>query len=175
VKAHHSRTLALPGSVFGRLTVLAEAPKRGSERCVLVRCACNVEKTVRVGNLANGNTRSCGCLVSRYRGASPRHWKPLATVTAEAVSAQRKRLPIARSTCEGGCSHDGQMMPGGSADGRERDSKCAEYAACSLAFVKAHKAADRSHCPKHCQRRHYVTPPEKATAGWAALPWPGVR
>lgn len=84
-----------------------------------------------------------------------------------------KRLPMARVVCRGGCDHDGRLAPGGSDDGRERDSKCAHYAGCSLAFVKAHKDARTSHCPKDCPQQAYHTAPEKATEGWGSFAFPG--
>lgn len=57
----------LPGQVFGRLTVLEEAPApteytayRGLwYRC---RCQCGNEAVVRRSSLVRGDTRSCGCL-----------------------------------------------------------------------------------------------------------------
>lgn len=57
----------LPGQVFGRLTVLEEAPapteytayKGLWYRC---RCQCGNETVVRRSSLVRGDTRSCGCL-----------------------------------------------------------------------------------------------------------------
>ncbi len=51
-----------PGERYGRLTVIAEAEKQGSKRCVVVRCDCGNETTIRVASLRSGNTQSCGCL-----------------------------------------------------------------------------------------------------------------
>ena len=54
----------LKGQRFGRLVALepvAEAGKRLRWRC---RCDCGRETLVQVGELMNGNTRSCGCLSS---------------------------------------------------------------------------------------------------------------
>lgn len=52
----------LTGKVYGRLTVLEEAPKKGRRtpywRC---RCSCGNEKEVRHKDLTNGVTKSCGC------------------------------------------------------------------------------------------------------------------
>lgn len=56
-----------PGQVFGRLTVLEEAPapteyttyKGLWYRC---RCQCGNEAVVRRASLVNGRTKSCGCL-----------------------------------------------------------------------------------------------------------------
>lgn len=55
--------------VFGRLTVIAEAPDRVSEsgrreKMVLCRCSCGNEVVKRIRVLKSENTRSCGCLRS---------------------------------------------------------------------------------------------------------------
>lgn len=58
----------MTGLVFGRLTVVAlEAKIRGkiSWRC---RCRCGNEHVTSRASLISGNTRSCGCLRSRWRG-----------------------------------------------------------------------------------------------------------
>lgn len=52
---------------FGRLTVIAEAPRIVSPsgfaaHAAHVRCDCGVEKVVRAGDLKNGYSESCGCL-----------------------------------------------------------------------------------------------------------------
>lgn len=50
---------------FGRLTVVARAPKDGKCRRAarwFVRCDCGTEKIVEGPNLYKGNTKSCGCL-----------------------------------------------------------------------------------------------------------------
>lgn len=59
-----------PGDVFGRWTVIGEAPPRQSSgkpsRYVLVRCACSTESEVRLGELRCGQTTSCGCLIKKH-------------------------------------------------------------------------------------------------------------
>lgn len=54
------------GQVFGRWTVLSEAPSRlepngNRATCYLCRCECGAEREVRRQNLVNGLTTSCGC------------------------------------------------------------------------------------------------------------------
>lgn len=49
------------GRKYGQLTIL----ERVSSARVKVRCDCGAEKIVRINNLLNGHTTSCGC--SRYR------------------------------------------------------------------------------------------------------------
>lgn len=167
-------TVALPGSVYGRLTVVQEMPKEtgSTERRVLVRCECGIVKVHRVYTIAYGAARSCGCLRREYRPSTEK-----ARAVLRERRAARKSLPVlaepGRFTCKGGCNHDGRMAPGGSEDGRERDSKCAHYAGCSLAFVKAHKDARTSHCPKDCPQQAYHTAPEKAAEGWGSFAFPG--
>lgn len=51
------------GRRFGFLTVLSEAVARGLKSCVICRCDCGIEKSVRSRNLVSGNTKSCGCKV----------------------------------------------------------------------------------------------------------------
>jgi hypothetical protein len=57
------KTLVVPpGTVFGRLTVIAEAGKntRG-KRAILCQCECGRQATVVLSDLRTGNTKSCGC------------------------------------------------------------------------------------------------------------------
>lgn len=48
-------------NVYGRLTVLSDAPYKGASRQVWVRCVCGKELVVGASNLRSGNTTSCGC------------------------------------------------------------------------------------------------------------------
>jgi hypothetical protein len=50
------------GTVFGRLTVIEEALRRGARRMMLCQCECGTRKVVDVAKLRSGHTRSCGCL-----------------------------------------------------------------------------------------------------------------
>lgn len=54
--------LDLTGQRFGRLTVLALAPNRGTKSAWTCRCDCGRERVVMLGNLRSGHSRSCGCL-----------------------------------------------------------------------------------------------------------------
>lgn len=59
------------GHRYGRLVVLGKSPAPRMWRC---RCDCGVGVLVSGSNLANGATRSCGCLASewaRQMGANP--------------------------------------------------------------------------------------------------------
>lgn len=48
---------------FGRLTVIAEARKRGKNRHFVCLCDCgNISDPIAMGSLRGGATRSCGCL-----------------------------------------------------------------------------------------------------------------
>lgn len=54
------------GQRFGRLVVIGEVPKeeRGCKQRVLIcQCDCGNTVNVRAGNLASGNSTSCGCFV----------------------------------------------------------------------------------------------------------------
>lgn len=54
---------AIPGAKYGKLTVVKEQEPLTAEHFVKVRCDCGNVKVVRYGNLQNGTTKSCGCLV----------------------------------------------------------------------------------------------------------------
>lgn len=54
-----------PGDIFGFLTVMEEAPKRGRDRAFRLRCACGGETVVLLNNLRAGRQISCGCKRSR--------------------------------------------------------------------------------------------------------------
>lgn len=58
------------GQVFGRLTVVSDTGKRtkpdrngNTQKIWLCRCECGGEKEATPGNLLNGGTKSCGCLL----------------------------------------------------------------------------------------------------------------
>ena len=50
------------GKVFGRLTVVSEAPKNRNKLMVNCRCSCGNSLTCRSESLRSGMTGSCGCL-----------------------------------------------------------------------------------------------------------------
>ena len=50
------------GQRYGRLTVIAESPRReGGQVCWVCKCDCGKIVEVRTGNLQSGNTTGCGC------------------------------------------------------------------------------------------------------------------
>lgn len=55
-------SLVAPGHLFGRLTVVSQAPNRLRGICWNVLCSCGTEKEVCQSDLRGGNTLSCGCL-----------------------------------------------------------------------------------------------------------------
>ena len=61
----------LAGQVFGRLTVLSDAVA-GRRRFCECQCACGKAVRVQADNLANGCTKSCGCLRKEMTGAKRR-------------------------------------------------------------------------------------------------------
>lgn len=85
---------------------------------------------------------------------------------------QPKRLPVARVTCKNGCVHDGQMAPGGSQNGDEREGDCSNYAECLGAFTKTYKGAGACHCPAHCSRKRTEEPALQAASGWGSFTFP---
>lgn len=52
----------LSGRIFGRLTVISHAGKRGEKNCWLCRCECGVQKVIMGESLRSGRAESCGCL-----------------------------------------------------------------------------------------------------------------
>ncbi len=59
----------ISGEVFGRLTVICEAPKRhgNPHRRVTARCNCGVVGDYEMFQLRSGHTQSCGCRDSERR------------------------------------------------------------------------------------------------------------
>lgn len=58
----------LTGQRYGRLTVLAEAGKKGVKRCWLCKCDCGSTTVVMTTSLRSGNTQSCGCYKAEHPG-----------------------------------------------------------------------------------------------------------
>lgn len=52
------------GEVYGRLTILGDAPYRSKDRRVFVICSCGNTKDVLLGDLRRGDTVSCGCYLT---------------------------------------------------------------------------------------------------------------
>lgn len=61
----NSKKLDLTGQVFGELIALRLGEKQGKENTWVCRCSCGNETTVKISNLRNGHTKSCGCLKNR--------------------------------------------------------------------------------------------------------------
>lgn len=58
------------GDRFGRLVVITRLPKSK----IVCKCDCGNTKTIIAGNLASGNTKSCGCMKSDHaRNVSKTH------------------------------------------------------------------------------------------------------
>lgn len=56
-----------PGDKFGRLTVVGEAPQKGSKRYWLCACECGGVAAPVNDKLRSGHTKSCGCLSAERR------------------------------------------------------------------------------------------------------------
>lgn len=76
------RSIEVPaGIVFGRLTVIGEAPPRGRRRMMRCQCECGKQTVPALADLRSGTTRSCGCwrweinLTSANRGEIPLYGK----------------------------------------------------------------------------------------------------
>lgn len=56
------RKLDLTGQIFGRLTVISEAPSINGRTRWNCLCSCGICLVVKAASLRSGNTKSCGCL-----------------------------------------------------------------------------------------------------------------
>lgn len=63
-------TLNLIGEVFGRLTVIAEAPKKKYHRYWVCKCTCGITREFGQTNLRSGKSTSCGCYATELAGAT---------------------------------------------------------------------------------------------------------
>lgn len=61
------------GQTFGYLTILEELKPQNNKRTFLAQCVCGKHKIVRLANLLNGSTKSCGCIKSKTHGMSKTH------------------------------------------------------------------------------------------------------
>lgn len=55
------KKINLIGQVFGRLTVIGEAPPRNKKTYWLCQCSCGNQKEIRADSLKDGSISSCGC------------------------------------------------------------------------------------------------------------------
>lgn len=76
-RARDANMIDLVGQVFGQLTVLRPAGKNhsGTSCLWLCRCSCGRETKVQTGNLASGNSTSCGCIPVLRHGYARRGGK----------------------------------------------------------------------------------------------------
>ena len=61
---------------FGKLCVLHEVEKAGSQRKFLCRCDCGSEKAIYGQHLKRGNSRSCGCEIVVGRPTHGKFYEP---------------------------------------------------------------------------------------------------
>lgn len=92
------KKISILGQVFGRLTVVAEAPKDGRMWCSC-RCACGKETSVSANQLRTGKTRSCGCLFAEaFKGNSyNRQHGMVGSPTYDAWHAMKQRCRSKRA------------------------------------------------------------------------------
>lgn len=69
------KTKGAPGERYGRLIIISEATpvkckNHTSKRRVICKCECGTIKTITLGNVKNGKTKSCGCLRATLNGQS---------------------------------------------------------------------------------------------------------
>lgn len=89
------KALELTGQTFGRLKVVAKAPK---PRHWICDCRCGQRKTVRADHLVSGRTQSCGCArVTHGHTSKGRH-----TPTYESWKAMKGRCKDTKVKSHGG-------------------------------------------------------------------------
>lgn len=83
-ESRKARGIDRTGQVYGRLTVLRLEGRAKGHRRWVCRCACGVEIVVHGGNLASGNSQSCGCIgrerpksTRRARGGTFNSWNAM--------------------------------------------------------------------------------------------------
>lgn len=87
------------GETFGRWAVLGEAPRETYQRMVLCRCACGVERVVRVSHLKSGGSKSCGCIHSQFkhghgkRGCRTKTFKAWVSMRRRCLEINNKSFP----------------------------------------------------------------------------------
>lgn len=70
----------LTGQQYGRLTVLSEAPKKGTRRYWTCQCECGTIKNVQQAHLRNGSISSCGCKLREYEDLTGRRFGRLTVI-----------------------------------------------------------------------------------------------
>ena len=91
---HRPRTEEFLGRRFGRLLVTGYAGKSGGKHMWSCACDCGGSTVVAQGNLANGHTKSCGCLQREIY----RENLKLVDGTSVAMIENRKKRPIKSNT-----------------------------------------------------------------------------
>lgn len=87
------RALDLTGERFGRLLVVSAAANDGRRRQVECRCDCGAATVVRVENLRDGSTTSCGCFKTEsVRSRHVTHGHTVAGVYSLTYNSWRKML-----------------------------------------------------------------------------------
>lgn len=69
------KTNDLTGQVFGRLTVIKQAPNHGRRVAWQCRCSCGNANSVQSNSLVSGKTKSCGCLLTDNVEAMSKTWE----------------------------------------------------------------------------------------------------
>ncbi len=116
---------ALPGQEYGRLTVVAEAPRRGKLRRVVARCACGVVREYYAHAVASGNSRSCGC-VHATRPTMDRVGLRFGALEVVAHAGRRGAMPMLRVRCD--CGSEKVVQYSNLLNGTTRSCGCAQRA-----------------------------------------------
>lgn len=95
--------LDLSGRRFGRLSIVSFARNAKNEPAWIVRCDCGTVRTVAAGSLANGNTRSCGCLQRDQTSATHRVHGASYTKEYKAWVAMKARCANPKTKQPGNC------------------------------------------------------------------------
>ena len=98
-KKNEEKIRSMPGSKFGRLTVIKREPnyKSGATRW-LCRCDCGKEIVTYGSFLRTGKTRSCGCLALEVRAKTPYIHGMVGSRLYEIWHGMKKRCDVPSST-----------------------------------------------------------------------------
>lgn len=127
------RSINVPvGTVFGRLTVIGEAPRVGARRlrAMLCRCECGTVRTADLNELRRGSVTSCGCARRKVDA-------PPGTVFGHLTVIEETRLNGVRAMlCQCDCGQQKTVPLGALRSGRTRTCDALHGVAADAARLK---------------------------------------
>ena len=112
----------LSGQVFGKLTVIAEAPRRNNRTYWMCRCECGTELEVLAYSLKNGRAKSCGCNGGRKLDLTGKRFGNLTVMYESQFRSVRKEVYW---HCKCDCGNETDVRIGHLTSGRIKSCGCA--------------------------------------------------